>query len=391
MKRLLRVFGSCIFLSTAMLTSQISGAAEADETKPTSGLELGGYLDFYYQVSPQAHAPAPALAGPRIVEGRYFDRHSNQMTLNMAEVTLKKKVEKVSFLVSLGLGEMVDQLSGGGSQSVTATNSTNPAANEPTRNITQATISYAPTDRLSITAGKFYSFMGLEVTRAKDNWQYSRSYTYNYAIPFWHEGVSVGYALVPSKLSATAYLLNAWDGRISTKQNESTTVGFNLNFTGIDNLAANYNYIGGAESNDRSRREVHELNVVYKFTPRFSVATDYVLGSQKNIPALGDAKWSGLSLYAKASLTDAYSISPRIEFFDDSDKGFAIAGGLAAAGAPQKLTSYVLTNSFDLGHGLETRFELRADKSNSNQFFKSKDGGPSDHQESYTLALLYAF
>lgn len=69
-------------------------------------------------------------------------------------------------------------------------NPTNTAANEPTRNLTQATITYAATDKLSVTAGKFYTHMGLEVTKAKDNWQYSRSYTFNYGIPFWHEGIS---------------------------------------------------------------------------------------------------------------------------------------------------------------------------------------------------------
>jgi hypothetical protein len=146
----------------------------------TSGIEWTGYLDFYYQTSPQAHSSA-ATFGPSIVEGRFFDRHTNQMTLNMAEIGFKKKAGKVSFRADLAFGEMVDQLSGGGSQSVTATNPTNTAANEPTRSVTQATLTYTANDRLSFTAGKFYSHMGLEVTKAKDNWQYD-PYPKKYAL-----------------------------------------------------------------------------------------------------------------------------------------------------------------------------------------------------------------
>lgn len=380
---------SSFLFGAAVLTSYSAVAAE-QSLQPSTGIEWNGYLDFYYQSSPQGHASSPATPfGPVVVEGRYFDRNINQMTVNMAEISMKKKTGKVSLRADLAFGEMVDQLSGGGSQSVTGSgagqNPTNAAANEPTRNVTYATVTYAATDRLSFTAGKFYTHMGLEGTKAKDNWQHSRSYTFNYGIPFWHQGVSGSYVVVPETFTTSVYLLNAWDGRISQEQNESTTVGVNLNYTGIEGLIANYNYIGGAEASDQSRREAHELNFTYAVTPSLSLAVDYVLGTQKNIPVTGNANWSGLSLYLKAAVYSVYSVSPRFEMFDDSD-GFAVAGG------KQKITSWTLANQFDLGDGLEAKFELRSDKSNANTFFKDKDGTtPLDHQESYKLALLYSF
>lgn len=373
----------------------------AEEAKPAdSSVEWTAYFDFYSLSSPQAHAAVPATpGGPRVIEGRYFDKQVNQMTLNMAEISFKKRSGKVSFRADLAAGEMVDQLSSGGSQSVTGTgagqNPTNLAANEPTRNLTQATLSYALSDRFSITAGKFYSHMGLEVTKAKDNWQYSRSYTYNYGIPFWHQGISATYAVVPGAFATTVYALNAWDGRISQEQNKSTSLGANLNFTGIENLVANYNYLGGAETTAKSRREAHEVNLTYTLTPSLAFATDYVLGTQKDIPGLGDAtsnvKWNGLAVYLKANWGGFYTFSPRYEIFDDSDSGFAIAGGLTAAATKQKITSWTLANNFDLGDGFEARLELRSDKSDSDLFFKDPEGAAIDHQESYTIALLYAF
>ncbi|MBC7458853.1 MAG: outer membrane beta-barrel protein [Bdellovibrionaceae bacterium] len=364
-----------------------SSARAENISQSNLGVELNGYLDFYYQLSPQGHPSSLVTTlGPAIVEGRYFDKHVNQMTLNMAEISLKKKIGKVSFRTDIAAGEMVDQLSGGGSQSAI-----NPAAQEPTRNLTQATLTYAPTDQLAFTVGKFYTHMGLEVTKAKDNWQYSRTYLYNYGIPFWHEGLSGTYVVLPGKFSSTFYLLNAWDGRISQEQNKSTTVGANLNFTGFDGIVANYNYIGGHESTDHSFREAHEFNLTYILNPSVILAADYLLGTQKNITTLGDAKWTSFALYLKASFNNFYSISPRYEFFDDSDQGFALAGGLSAAGLKQKITSMTLTNNFNLGDGLEARVEIRWDKSDSDLYFKNKDGNSIDHQESYVASLLYVF
>ncbi len=362
------------------------------QEKTNSELKWQGYLDFYYQSSPQAHrVTSTTTNGPEVIEGRYFDRHINQMTLNMAELSLQKTTGRTNFRIDLAAGEMVDQLSGGSSQAATALTPTNPAANEPTRNITQAIISYKLKDDLTLSAGKFYTHMGLEVTKAKDNWQYSRSYTYNYGIPFWHEGLSLNYLVIPEKFSTTLYVLNAWDGRISQEQNKSTTLGANLNYTGFKDLTLNYNFIGGAESNSDGQRQVHELNVTYAISDKYAVAFDGIFGEQQKAPTVGNAKWNALAIYLKAKISNIYTFSPRYEVFDDSDQGFAVSGGLTAVGVKQKITSVTLANNFTLDDGLEARLELRSDKSDSNSYFLNKDHSASDHQESYAVALLYSF
>ncbi len=364
-------------------------------SKQDLGIEWGGYFDFYNQLSSQAHTPSPVTpAGPSVLEGRFFDRHSNQLTLNMAEFSVRKKTGKLSFRTDFAFGEMVDQLSGGGSQSLTGTgvgqNPTNSAANEPTRNITQAILTYAVNEQLTINVGKFYTHMGLEVTKAKDNWQYSRSYAFNYGT-FWHEGLSGTFAVVPGKFSTTIYLVNAWDGRISQEQNKSSTVGANFNFTGIEDLVLNYNYVGGEEMNNVSRREVHELNLTYSLKPDLTFAADFNLGSQNKVPSIGNVKWNSMALYLRAQINEKYIISPRFEIFDDSDKGFVLAGAFSNVGAKQKISSWTLANNFTLDDGLEARIELRSDKSSSNLFFKDKEGRNTDSQDSLTAALLYAF
>ena len=387
LKNLASKIGKGLLITSATIGFLNHSQAEENKSAVLNlGVEVTAYFDFYDQFSPQAHAFPGSTSGPVIVDGRIFDKHVNQMTLNMAEISFKKKSEKVLFKADIAAGEMVDQLSGGGSQA-----SPNVAANEPTRNVTQATLSYTVNDQFSVTAGKFYTHMGLEVAKAKDNYQYSRSFTYNYGTPFWHQGVSGTYLIIPGKLSSTLYLLNAWEGRISQEQNKSSTFGANVNFTGIEGLTANYNYIGGSELAASSSRQLHEINLTYVINPIFTVAADYIAGSQKDALINSDAKWSGLSLYVKAVINDFYSISPRYELFDDSDSGFAVSGGLSGAGVKQKISSITLTNAFNLGDGLETRLELRSDTSDSELYFKDKNGAASNHQESYAAAVLYAF
>ena len=362
-------------------------AHSADATTPAapalSGVELNGYLDMYWQWSPQAHA---ATAGPRVSEGRMFDRLNEQMTLNMVEISAKKKSGKVAYRIDADFGEMVDVLANNSATSAAmGVNNPNPAANEPTRNIAQATITYSASDRLAIAIGKFYTFLGFEVVKAKDNWNYSRSLAFNYAIPLWHEGANVTYTLIPTKLTGALYLMNSWDGRVSAENNKSPTYGVNLVYTGVSDLTLTYNYINDPEAGaTNGQRDAHELSAVYVLNPKFSFAFDGFIGAQKKVSGANNAKWTGAALYAKASICNGYSLSPRYESYDDSDGGFS-------TGIRQKLTGLTLTNAFDLGDGLEARVEYRTDKSDSSTYFKSSDAVGTDHQDTWSVSALYSF
>jgi hypothetical protein len=53
--------------------------------------------------------------------------------------------------------------------------------------IGQANLTYMPETfkLMTFKVGKFYSLMGLENPKPKDNWNYSRSYSYYYGKPLW--------------------------------------------------------------------------------------------------------------------------------------------------------------------------------------------------------------
>lgn len=367
---------------------------------PASGFEFGAYFDGYYQVSPQAHAayntatPPVAVGGPRVVEGRLFDRTTNQLTVNYVELSARKKVGKVAFRLDAAFGEAVDVIANGGISGIPGSmgnagsvGGTNPAANEPTRNITQATVSYSPTETLTLTFGKFYTSMGFEVAKAKDNLQYSRSFSFNYAIPLWHEGLSIAYQAIPSKLTTTLFLLNNLTGSLKSSTSQSPAYGLAVNATPVENLALNYVYHGTNEADAGiGHRDIHELNGTYNITPSYAVAADFVMGSQKSVGG-ADKKWDSMGFYAKAQFVPWYTLSPRYEIFHDTDNyttGLGNASGVT-------LTGLTVTNSFDLGDGFEARLEYRADTSDKPASFKDADGNPTDSQTTYTAAFLMSF
>lgn len=363
MKKVILIFG--ILISYGSLV-------KAESAPQASSFEFSGYLDFYFQKNVNNQATT---------SGRAFGTRNNVMQLNFAELTAKRKQGNVTFRVDLAAGEATDTLAG--------------ANAEPTRQVSQATVSYTPSklENLTFTVGKMYTHVGLEVVRAKDNWQYTRGYLFNYGIPLWHQGFSLNYVFVPKVFAATLFAYNSWDGRLANETNKSMTMGANLNFTGVENLTLNYNYIGGPETADsRSIREVHELNGIFSFAERFAVAFDAIMGSQKRaITATeSDAKWNSWAIYAKATL-GFYTFSPRYEVFDDSDKGYALSAFSAAGGTQQKISSFTLSNNFDLGDGLETRLEYRRDTSDKSGFFKDIDGAAGDKETTINVAFLYNF
>ena len=66
---------------------------------------------------------------------------------------------------------------------------------------------------------------GAEVIENKDNFNYSRGLLFALAIPYYHMGFRVGYA-VNDKVSVTGFLVNGWNN--VSENNDAKTVGVSL-------------------------------------------------------------------------------------------------------------------------------------------------------------------
>jgi hypothetical protein len=364
-------------------TATATPVAPASATTVTPfGITFAGYLDGYFVQNFNHPQPVtvPASTPPTYpignVNNRLYDIYSNQVTLNLAEFTIRKAGQEVSVLVDLDFGTQADlnaSLAPGVSDVVS-------------KYIGQAVLTYTPAkvSGLTIDFGKMYTHVGYETAKARDNWQYSRSDLYSYGIPIWHTGVHVGYELLPKKVTIGGYLYNGWNSIYDN--NSGKTLGAQLKFTPNDSLILVYNYIGGPEQakNDSNRKTLHEVNEAYSMNPVLSFAADQLYGTEDNAVSTGNAFWWAATLAMKAQLTARYSISPRAEVYRDG------TGYTLSSGGQQTITDYTLTNAFVVADGFETRLEARYDHSTSSTAFTTTDG-TSKSQVTLAAALMYTF
>ncbi len=366
----------------------LSCLARAEEAP----FKIQGHFDSYYQYSPQGHTPAVGTGAP-VLEGRVFDNLHNQAVMNLVEVSLSKSFEELLARVDLAFGQQVDAMATNGTIDSTTGQPTG-ADLEPTRHVSQAYLAYTPSEikDLTITIGKFHAYIGLEGFKAQDNWQYSRSFNYNYN-PYWHQGLGLKYSLIPERLSVSLYFLNASDGRLAQEANKSPSLGASVSGKISDAWTVNYNYLGGKETNvPASRREVHELNSTYRLNSKWSFAFDYAYAKQTKVLTSGaDGSWWVVDGYFKYQPTSWYYLSPRFEYVDDSDQGVGLSSFSSAGGAKQRIYGITITNSFQMKSGVEVRLEWRKDASNKDGYFKSENGVSSRTQQSFTVAALLNF
>ncbi len=362
---------------TAVLTLMCAAVASADEPKkedqdPAAAnpvieffkqTEVSGLVDAYYLWS----------ANEEPLQLRNFDVQHNAFTLNYAEIAIGKPVSDTSragFRLDFGAGETAEMV-----------NAFEPGGTDYLKYVQQAYVSYlAPVGSgLTLDFGKFVTPAGAEVIENKDNFNYSRGLLFSLAIPYYHTGARLGYA-VNDRVSVTGFLLNGWNNVI--ENNDAKTVGVSLSLKPTEKVGVIANYLVGEEFADEDNggtRNLVDVVVSFAATDQLSVLgnVDYGKDSLEGL----DADWYGVALGAKYQLTDALAIAPRYEYFKDDD-GFA-------TGVAQALQEVTLTAEYKATGGLITRFEFRTDFSDEDFFAKGIEFESS--QPSFSVAFIYAF
>lgn len=239
----------------------------------------------------------------------------------------------------------------------------------------------APAGRgLRFDAGKFVTHAGLELIEGYDGWNdnYSRSILFGYAIPFTHTGLKVSYP-ISSKVSLMGMLANGWDN--AKDNNSQKSVGAQLALTPSPKLSAYVNYCGGAERSGSSDwRNLLDVVVIVKPTPRLSLGANLDLAREKGAAAPGDATWRGIAGYARLGLGERVAVALRAERFEDEDG--------VRTGTAQDLTEFTGTLEWRTGP-VAVRGEIRRDSSNHDVFPHRER--LQDSQVTLAANVLYAF
>jgi len=193
-------------------------------------IDVTGFVDVYYQYN--FNKVDPAL--------RSFDVQHNAFSLSLAEIAFAKGVtpdSRVGFRIDLDFGKTAD---------LVAAYEPEPDGKEIYKHVQQAYMSVLAGRKLQLDAGKFVPPLGAEVIESQDNWNYSRSVLFGYAIPFYHTGLR---ATVPvnDKLTFAGYLVNGWNNS-SEIHGDFPCVGVTATVKPSGKLTWIGNYMGGQET-----------------------------------------------------------------------------------------------------------------------------------------------
>ena len=225
-------------------------------------IEVYGFVDGYYLWA--VNETTPQL--------RNFDVNHNTFSLSYAEVAFAKPATETSrggFRVDFGAGDTANMV-----------NAFEPGGTDYLKYVQQAYVSYlAPVGKgLTIDFGKFVTPAGAEVIENKDNFNYSRGLLFALAIPYYHMGARVGYA-VNDKVSLTGYLVNGWNN--VSDNNDAKTGGVSLAVKPTAKLSIFQNYFVGDEWSsdvDGGVRNLLDTVVSYAATDKLTVLGNFDYG-----------------------------------------------------------------------------------------------------------------
>lgn len=322
---------------------------------------IGGFVDTYFSANfarPQSHTN----------QLRNFDIAENQFVVSAAEVDFQKNANPIGFRVELNVGSASDIIHSGSSESV--------------KLVQQAYVTaVVPVGTgLTVDAGKFVTHMGFETIKAKDNYNYSRSFLFAWAIPYYHLGIRASYPL-RENLTIALHVCNGWN---NVAANGGKTFGASLGYSPVPSLSLLANWIGGPEQPDSissNFRHVMEAIVTVQATDKLAVGVDGTYGTE-SLPT-GTVTWKGLALYGHYGLSETSALSVRGEAYSDP-QGYTTS-------LPQDLKEVTFTYEQRFLNTLILRAEYRYDWSTASPFNGETGNGTRSSQSTIALAGIVTF
>lgn len=337
---------------------------------------------------------------------RTYDVLSNEFSLNQASLIFEhapnlNEGRRWGGRLDLQYGQATDTLQG------------NPS-NEPRpdiyRNIFQAYGTYiAPVGKgLNVDFGKWGSSLGIEGNYTKDQFNYSRSYWFDF-LPFYHMGARVSLPL-NDRFSLNYWIVNG------TNQVEATN-GFKDELFGFTAKPAKsttwiVNYYLGQEHPDRApatncgpipvqpglcftaispapngRTHIFDSYVTWLATPKltFALEGDYVIQRLWQNAAPGESSapshTDGGAGYIQYQFTPKIALATRAEYMSDPEGLFS--------GLSQALKENTVTFDYKVANGFLMRYEWRYDYSNQPSFLSDVQGVRKKSQTTATLGLVW--
>ena len=330
-------------------------AVIAQETPPTP-LQISGSVDTYFKYDFDKIGNIKTS----------FANEQNSISLGMIDLALKKTTGKASFVGELSFGPR------GQAQSIPNAAG---AYDETTNSfhIQNLYVSYAFSDKFSMTAGYMGTFIGYEVISPSANFNYSTSYLFTNG-PFQNAGIKASYVF-SDKVSLMAGLFNDWN--LYQDINGVSHFGAQLTVSPVKGWTAYLNILSGKSAGAPGTGTIFDLTTAYQITEKFKLglnAADYSVADD-------NGGFSGVAVYPQYAFTTGFALGVRGENFKFKGVGKA---------ADAIITAFTLSGNIKSG-GLTFIPEIRfdGDKDLAQSFINNGKANKSASQ--FSMAAVYSF
>ncbi len=341
--------------------------APATATWSAGPIDFSGLIDGYYSYN--VNRPGSSANG-QINDLYNFNDKTDQFSLSEAKFSLNHDPDPVGAHIDFFYGRTNTLVNAGAEGNY----------------IEQAFLSFKPIQAhgLEMDFGKFVTSAGAEVIESKDDWNYSRSLLFSWAIPYYHFGLRSSIP-VTKTWTPGVQLVNGWNDVV--KSNGGVTVGLTSAYV-KPKYSWNVNYYTGPENigTQNGYRNLIDTTLLLTPTAKFNAYINYDYGQNRNaLVAEGNTNlehWQGVAFAARQQVTGKMAFAGRFEYFNDP-QGFT-------TGTAQHLYEFTATYEYKWTEGLLARFEYRRDWSDV-PFFHKGDTGMVDAQSTLTTGFVAFF
>ncbi|HVZ55129.1 MAG TPA: outer membrane beta-barrel protein [Chitinophagaceae bacterium] len=261
-------------------------------------MTIGGSVDAYYRFNFDN-----AKDGKHTNNLTSFTNSQNSFELGMASVKADYTVGKVEAVADLGFGRRAQEFSYNDQGALTA--------------IKQAYLSYAPSEHIKFTMGKWATHVGYELLDAYLNRNYSMDYMFSYG-PFFHTGIKAD-VTVNSQFGFMVGVANPTDNTTASFARKYAIAQVHL-ASASGKVTGYLNYVGGKDQTDGVGNQF-DLVVTGTVSDQFSLGYNGTVKSYK--PSGGSSNaWWGSAVYLNYDPAKVFGLTLRGEYFGD-DKGVA--------------------------------------------------------------------
>lgn len=350
-------------LLSAIAMAAIVAVSAQDSTK--KGITISGSVDAYYRFD---------FAG-KGNNKTSFTNSNNSFELGMATIKLDHSIGKVSATADLGFGRRAQEFSYNDGSGLLYTGGAVGNQVSTLAAVKQLYVTYAPSDKIKFTLGKFATHIGYELVDAVANRNYSMSYGFSYG-PFFHTGLKADISL-GGKTAFMIGVANPTDFSTNTSPYQYLISQLSTATTN-DKLKIYLNYQG--TSSPSFKLSQVDLVVLGVISNKFAINYDGTIQSRK-VGNVSSESWSSNALYFNYDPSSKFGLTLRGEYLSDKTDLLGIGGNnifIPTLSANIKIDNLTIIPEFRLDNA-------------KNAIFSKSNGTATTSASQFILAATYKF